>query len=129
MTPAMTGLMAVDATRPTVLRANVPDPTESPGEASNAKVIHWRMFDPGHRFTLLAVVAEDGKRLMAYSPSLPGAATEGDTQAEAVENLKEAVKGCILAYRDAGEPIPWVEAPEVEEEEEVLFKGWIDVDV
>ena len=43
----------------------------------------------------------------ATLPNLPGVASQGDTEQEALSNIAEAFKGAFLSYRDAGKPIPW----------------------
>lgn len=59
--------------------------------------------------------------------SLPGVASQGETEGEAVENLKEAFRGAVESYQDAGQEIPWstdigTPPPDVKER-------WILVDV
>jgi predicted RNase H-like HicB family nuclease len=46
-------------------------------------------------------------------PSVPGCISEGDTEAEALENIREAIRGCIAARRELGLPLG-VEVREVE---------------
>jgi len=48
---------------------------------------------------------EDG-RWSAVVPSLPGCATWGHTQQEAVKALQEAIDAYITTLREAGRPIP-----------------------
>ncbi len=61
------------------------------------------------QYHALGIVERDeGKKFFSYSPSLLGAASQGDTPQEALENLKEALAGCIESYVDNGEKIPWV---------------------
>lgn len=38
---------------------------------------------------------------------LPGAVSQGDTEAEALANLREAFAGLVLAYRENNQPIPF----------------------
>ena len=80
------------------------------------------------RYCALTVVErdEDGK-FFSYSPSLPGAASQGDMAKEALENLKDALADCIRSYRDEGEEIPWVEEPETPKG--AVIARWINVDV
>ena len=88
----------------------------------------WRAFDPGTVYCALAVVErdEDGS-LFSYSPSLPGAASQGDTAEEALENLIDALVGCITSYRGEGEKIPWAEHPQTPTE--AVIAKWTDVNV
>ena len=48
---------------------------------------------------------EDG-RYSVWVPDLPGCASMGDTRAEALANIREAVAAHIEALRDDGQPIP-----------------------
>lgn len=49
----------------------------------------------------------------AEAVSLPGVASQGETEEEAIANLREAFKGALETYLKAGMPIPWrKEAPE-----------------
>jgi predicted RNase H-like HicB family nuclease len=43
----------------------------------------------------------------AYVANLPGIVSEGETHEEALENIKDAFRGAVATYRDAGESIPW----------------------
>jgi len=42
-----------------------------------------------------------------YCARLPGVASQGDTEEEALANIKEAIEGAIEAYNDLKEEIPW----------------------
>jgi predicted RNase H-like HicB family nuclease len=39
-------------------------------------------------------------------PSLPGCISQGKTKEEAVQNIREAIEGYVLALQDDGLPIP-----------------------
>lgn len=41
-----------------------------------------------------------------YVPSLPGCASQGETEQEALANVREAIEGYLLSLRDDGLPIP-----------------------
>ncbi len=56
---------------------------------------------------------EDG-RWSAWAPDLPGCATWGDTQEEALAHIHEAVRGYIHTLVENGLPIP----PEVKTSDE-----------
>ncbi|HEU65454.1 MAG TPA: type II toxin-antitoxin system HicB family antitoxin [Chloroflexi bacterium] len=47
-----------------------------------------------------------------YVPSLPGCISEGDTEKEALANIKEAIELYIESLQADGEPIPSEEATE-----------------
>jgi len=39
-------------------------------------------------------------------PSLPGCVSQGKTKEEAVENIREAIEGYVLALQQDGLPVP-----------------------
>jgi predicted RNase H-like HicB family nuclease len=55
---------------------------------------------------------EDGY-IIAECPSIPGCATQGKTEEEALANIKEAIIGCLKVRREMGLPLI-VETREVE---------------
>lgn len=63
------------------------------------------------KFRVVIELDEDGI-YVAQVPSLPGRISQGKTRAEALENIKDAIKGYIESLRKHGEPIP----PSIEEE-------------
>ncbi|MDE2058402.1 MAG: type II toxin-antitoxin system HicB family antitoxin [candidate division NC10 bacterium] len=54
----------------------------------------------------IEVEQEEDGRWSAVVPSLPGCATWGYTQQEAVKALQEAIDAYIFTLREAGRPIP-----------------------
>jgi len=56
------------------------------------------------RFKILITEGEDGW-LVVECPSLPGCVSQGRTLDEALENIKDAIQGCldVLGERIAGE--------------------------
>jgi antitoxin HicB len=88
----------------------------------------WKLHDPGTVFLALAVVEKDPEGgYTSYTPSLPGAVSQGQTPEEAMENLREAIVGCIESYREAGKAVPWVHDPE--EPADTVLCEWIGVHV
>lgn len=63
------------------------------------------------KFRVVIEIDEDGV-YVAQVPSLPGCVSQGKTRAEALENIKDAIKGYIESLRKHGEPVP----PSIEEE-------------
>lgn len=55
----------------------------------------------------LLITQDEGGTYSAVALNLPGAGSCGDTEAEAVENAKEAVTALLESYGDAGTPVPW----------------------
>ncbi len=54
---------------------------------------------------------EDGV-FVAECPSLPGCISQGQTRAEAVDNIQDAIKGYIESLKKHDEPVP----PAIDEE-------------
>ena len=48
---------------------------------------------------------EDGY-WVAEVPSLPGCLSQGSTREEAIENIKEAIRGYVAALEEDGLPVP-----------------------
>jgi len=48
---------------------------------------------------------EDGV-FVATCPALPGCISQGQTRAEATENIREAIEGYIISLKKHGEPVP-----------------------
>ena len=48
---------------------------------------------------------EDGY-WVAEVPSLPGCLSQGSTREEAIENIKEAIRGYVAALEQDGLPVP-----------------------
>jgi antitoxin HicB len=63
------------------------------------------------KFRVVIEIDEDGFYVV-QCPSLPGCISQGKTREEALENIKDAIKGYIESLRKHGEPIP----PGIEEE-------------
>jgi len=49
---------------------------------------------------------------VAECPSLPGCVSQGETRAEAINNIKDAVTGYLKSLKKHNEPIP----PSIQEE-------------
>lgn len=47
---------------------------------------------------------EDGIWI-AECPSIPGCVSQGDTRADALENIKDAIKGCLEVREEQGLPL------------------------
>jgi predicted RNase H-like HicB family nuclease len=56
----------------------------------------------------ICLVPEEGQ-VSAIVLNLPGAASCGATEAEALANVEESIRGLIELYEERGEPIPWRE--------------------
>ncbi|HEV3137764.1 MAG TPA: type II toxin-antitoxin system HicB family antitoxin [Pirellulales bacterium] len=57
------------------------------------------------RYTVVLEQETDGG-YVACVPTLPGCNSQGDTRAEALGNIREAIELYLEDCRDAGDPIP-----------------------
>jgi len=62
----------------------------------------------------LLIIQDDDSGYSAIALNLPGSGSCGDTEEEAIENAKEAVRGVLEEYRESGEAIPWKDTRDVE---------------
>ncbi len=62
------------------------------------------------KFRVLLEVSEDGT-IVARCPTLPGCVSEGKTRQEALNNIRDAIRGYLASLEKHNEPIP----PSVEE--------------
>jgi len=66
------------------------------------------------KFAITLEQDEDGY-IVASCPALPGCHSQGRTEEEAINNIREAIRGYIASMRRHGEPIPSItEVREVE---------------
>ena len=56
------------------------------------------------RFIVTIDRDEDGM-LVAECPSIPGCVSQGKTEAEALENIKDAIKQCLEVRAERGMPL------------------------
>jgi len=57
------------------------------------------------RFYIRLELAEEGGYIVSI-PELPGCVTQGETVAEALEMVQEAMEGLLIAADKEGEPVP-----------------------
>jgi len=57
------------------------------------------------RYTVVLEQGPDGGYVFSV-PTLPGCVSQGDTRAEALANIREAIELYLKDCRDAGDPIP-----------------------
>ena len=54
----------------------------------------------------VVLTRDEGGEWLASVPALVGCHTWGNTRAEALENAREAIEGCIESLVESGDPIP-----------------------
>ena len=52
---------------------------------------------------------DDEEQFSVVALNLPGCASCGESEVEAIENIKEAANGLIESYRESGTEIPWLD--------------------
>ena len=57
------------------------------------------------KYRVVIEVYEDGV-FVAECPTLPGCVSQGETRAEALANIKDAMTGYVASLRKHGEPVP-----------------------
>jgi predicted RNase H-like HicB family nuclease len=57
------------------------------------------------RYTIIIEPADDGT-FSVYVPDLPGCVSTGRSRDEAIESIREAIRGHVQTLRDLGEPVP-----------------------
>ncbi len=62
---------------------------------------------------LVEVIPEEDGTFSAVVLNLPGAGSCGDTEAEAIENVKEAIAGVMEEYAESGDEVPWLAPDDV----------------
>jgi predicted RNase H-like HicB family nuclease len=62
---------------------------------------------------LVTLEPDESGMLVAECPSIPGCISQGRTEAEAIENIREAIAGCLEARAANGMPLT-IEVREVE---------------
>jgi predicted RNase H-like HicB family nuclease len=70
---------------------------------------NWNVFDSAGLRECRAVVFRDGDQFVAFAAQLPGTASQGDTEAEAIKNLEEAFRGAAQSYIERDGRIPFKE--------------------
>ena len=63
------------------------------------------------RYRIIIEPDEDGV-FVAECPALPGCVSQGNTRADALENIKDAIRGYLESLQKHNEPVP----PPIDEE-------------
>jgi predicted RNase H-like HicB family nuclease len=62
---------------------------------------------------MVTLERDESGMIVVECPSIPGCVSEGATEAEAMENIRSAIEGCLETRRAHGMPLT-VSVPEVE---------------
>ncbi len=109
------------------MASDIPDIEEQylGGSDSSYQATPWTLCE-GRTYECKALFCPEEGGYTVYAIRLPGCVTQGDTLEEAIENIKDAFRECILSYSEDGKPIPW-SSPEEFERPSGSFEQWIDV--
>ncbi len=55
----------------------------------------------------VCLLREEDGQFSAIVLNLPGAASYGNTESEALANVEESIRGLIEVYKENHDPIPW----------------------
>ena len=88
----------------------------------------WEDVPNGYRCHV-CFIREADNTYSAVVVNLPGCGSCGDSEEVALENVKEAIRGVIESYSDAGEDIPWVDVDREEKPDGTVRCKWIVVNV
>jgi len=84
---------------------------------------------PSNRYICeVRIVEEQDGGYAAYAPQLPGAHSQGESDEEATQNIREAIGALIESYLDSKEEIPWIDRSEVQPRQEGEMAKWVTVD-
>jgi len=89
--------------------------------------IGWEV-PPGKLFRCeVRLAPEPDGGFSVYAPELPGVVSEGENEAEAIQNISEALQGALAVYLDDQGRVPWKRGAEASVENEA--RRWIVVNV
>jgi predicted RNase H-like HicB family nuclease len=54
---------------------------------------------------IVSLERDETGMIVAQCPSIPGCVSQGRTEEEALENIREAIAGCLEARAEAGMPL------------------------
>ncbi|HEY3789760.1 MAG TPA: type II toxin-antitoxin system HicB family antitoxin [Urbifossiella sp.] len=67
---------------------------------------------PPLRNCLVYLIPEEEGGFSVLAAELPGVASQGETEEEALSNIREAFAGAIQCYQQEGRRVPWLTTPE-----------------
>lgn len=85
--------------------------------------IHWERPGGNSYGAEVRLVPDESGGFTVHVPELPGVVSEGETEQEALSNIREALAAAIESYRESGDKIPWQEPADTEG-----LSRWVIVD-
>ena len=84
-------------------------------ETDNPRIIRpkgeWRQHKGDMYRCMVYLTPEDEGGFSVVAAQLPGVASQGSTEQEALANIVEAFEGAIAVYKEMGQGIPWTKTP------------------
>lgn len=78
-------------------------------KSSEIDAVKWTIHPVNTCFECrVALIPEGDRSFSVYAINLPGVASQGDTESEAIANITDALSGALAEYKAAGE-IPWTD--------------------
>jgi predicted RNase H-like HicB family nuclease len=78
-------------------------------KAETIENVHWEQIN-SYRWSILLIKDEEEDSYSAIVLNLPGIGSCGGTEAEAMRNVQEAIRGALESYKASGQEIPWKDA-------------------
>lgn len=72
----------------------------------------WQQNRPGVYRCMVYLIPGENGRFSLTAATLPGVASQGDSEPEALANIVEALGGLLAVYQEQGRPIPWLKTPQ-----------------
>ena len=85
----------------------------------------WSKYDGGVYRCEVRLHPETHGGFSAYVPELPGVVSEGNTEREALDNIREALAAAIESYRAENQDIPWDKTERPSESNDI--ERWVTV--
>lgn len=85
----------------------------------------WKEYQGGVYRCPVYVIREPGGEFSAVAANLPGVASYGDSEQEALAHVTEALAAALQEYKASGMSIPWADTPA----EVGAVKRWVVVNV
>ena len=97
------------------------------GQSIGQKEVEWQ--NPTNRLRIeVRLIPEDDGGFSVYAARLPGACSQGETEAEAIENIQDALTGLIEQYEADGVEIPWLPDAEAPAPSSGEIRQWTVID-
>ncbi len=87
----------------------------------------WREFSPDTYECRVLLCAEEDGGYSAHALRLPGVVSQGESEAEALDNIADAFRAAVSVYREQGGTIPWA-TTQIDRPKE-SFERWVLVNV